>query len=219
MSITKMPYEKSTEDCPYHKPMPEPMPMPVDTVPVVPIISVETEAEPAQSTSSTSRGGNRHRKASMIAPDYWDPCHIPKPRILALLLEGSRLTAVVSEQRGYGWYYRETDEPTPIIDDSNKLSIRVYDVSSVPDQGQLPLIGQREIKGNYHSARSTGSTGYVITTSYLNTGSFSNDLYRHRVGVNYCSFLCIFYFVTLTPALCFMSTSTATILRSQFERV
>jgi hypothetical protein len=41
-------------------------------------------------------------------------------------------------------------------------------------------LDEKEIKGNFDSARSVAETGVVITTSYLNTGSFANDLYRHH---------------------------------------
>ena len=175
MSTTKMPYEENNQTyCSVNYPMPEPIFLEESPPEEV------KEREP-DSTESDRRRNSRNRHLSSIS---WDPCYQPKPRIVSLLLQGSRLTAIVSEQayRPYRWNYVENDdEPEPIINDGTKLTIRVYDVSDVPTDGSpLELLGEKEIKGNYDSSRSVGDTGFVITTSHVNTYLFADDLYRHQ---------------------------------------
>merc|ERR1719203_1541707 len=127
------------------------------------------------------------RRASyMMRPD---PCYKPKPRILSLLLNGPRLTAIVSEEDVSRWWHHgeadDDEDAEPILQDRGKLTVRVYDVTDVPADGApLELLGEKEIRGNYDSARSVDETGFVISTSYLNTGSFANDL--HRRHPQYC---------------------------------
>ena len=84
----------------------------------------------------------------------WDPCYQPKPRIDSLLLQGTRLTAIVSEDKL--WYYGMKEESKPkIISDSTKVTIRVYDISDVPTDGSpLTLLGEKVVNGYYNSARS-----------------------------------------------------------------
>ena len=181
-----MPYAKFNEaDCPIHPPG-------------KPFVLEESLAgdfadEGVAQTSSASLGadGNirkRHRKASMIAPGYY--CGPPAPRIESLLFDKSTLTVIVSEDnwnwRGpmynSGMQSQENEKkPDPIISDYTKLTVRVYDISDVAlDGSSLKLIGEREIKGNYDSARSVGQHAFVVTTSHVNTGLFANDLYRHH---------------------------------------
>ena len=79
----------------------------------------------------------------------------PKPRIRSLLLHGSRLTAIVSEDDAHRDKAGEEDH--------GKLTVRVYDVSNVPHDGSpLTLLGEKDIRGNYDSARSVGATGFVV---------------------------------------------------------
>ena len=199
ISITKMPDEEQNEtECPYNYPSKEPfledqsiafpsekVEEKPDSTESVQTISSSSGTESVQSTSSSSGGQrnrrNRHRrKASSI---YWNPCYKPKPRILSLLLKGSRLTTIVSEDnyRGFGYQGGNEEESQPIIDDYSKLTIRVYDISDVPTDGSpLELLGEKEIKGNYDSARSVDNTGFVITTSYINTYLVVGDLYRYK---------------------------------------
>jgi DNA excision repair protein ERCC-4 len=136
--------------------------------------------EPVGSTSS-SQGFRRHDRTRRLSmPIYWDPCYKPKPQIISLLLQGTRLTAIVSEENYRSGPYPE-DMKTPIISDYQKLSFRVYDVSTVPTDGSpLTLLGERSIKGNYNAARSFDSTGIIISTSYVDTYSFAGPLYRYH---------------------------------------
>ena len=109
---------------------------------------------------------------------WHDPCYKPKPHIVSLLLNGSRLTAIVSE----GTQYQEKtdgEEAESILKDHTKLVVKVYDISAVPTDGSpLELVGEREIRGNYRDARSVGNNNFVITTSEVDTSLFANDLYR-----------------------------------------
>jgi hypothetical protein len=108
----------------------------------------------------------------------WNPCYQPKPRIDSLLLHGTRLTAIVSEDKL--WYYGMKEESKPkIISDSTKITIRVYDISDVPTDGSpLTLLGEKVINGYYNTARSIGDTAVVIITAYVDTAQFSSDIYR-----------------------------------------
>ncbi|KAL9186358.1 hypothetical protein ACHAXT_005596 [Thalassiosira profunda] len=192
MSITKMPYEENTEtDCgPFFGP--EPMPVDVAFEGVEPSLGMSTEeSRPAAEATTTetvsiSNPGSRQRKSlSMIEPG-WGPCHQPKPRIVSLLLEGSRLTAIVSENTNR--YYHGPileggrEKLQPVIDYNTKLTARVYDVSDVPTDGsELTLVGEKEVKGDLDSARSIGSNVITITKMHVNTWQFAEDLYRHHL--------------------------------------
>ena len=74
------------------------------------------------------------------------------------------------------------EKKDPIINDWQKLTIRVYDVSDVALDGSgLPLLAEKEIKGNYNSARSINSKGIVMATSNVNMYNFADgNLYRSR---------------------------------------
>eukprot|EP00571_Detonula_confervacea_P009424 CAMPEP_0172328374 /NCGR_PEP_ID=MMETSP1058-20130122/60317_1 /TAXON_ID=83371 /ORGANISM="Detonula confervacea, Strain CCMP 353" /LENGTH=1083 /DNA_ID=CAMNT_0013045487 /DNA_START=93 /DNA_END=3345 /DNA_ORIENTATION=+ len=149
-------------------------------------LSPTVEIELSDSTESSPGGKrhrrDRHRKTSSI----WYPCYKRKPGILSLLLRGSRLTVIVSEDTNRpGCYEKTNEESEPILSDYSKLTIKVYDVSDVPTDGSpLKLVGEKEIKGNYKSARSVDDTGFVITTTNVNTGLFATDL--NRWNSQYC---------------------------------
>ena len=191
VSITAMPYEKiDVQNCSY-----APWePMPIDSVVAeAPTNSAEgNSSSPAANSTSDSTsnstvtgtnansGGsrNRHRKTTSIAPGWW-PCYQPKPSIVSLLLQGKRLTAIVSDSNYWPAAQQKT-EPS-IVSDYSKLIIRVYDVSNVPTDGSpLTLLGEKEFKGSYNSARSVNETGIVIATSYIDTYQLASDLYRYN---------------------------------------
>jgi len=114
----------------------------------------------------------------MVLPETDDmmpiPCYIPKPQVHALLLHGSRLTAIVSEE-SYPNYETST------LLDYQDLTIKVYDAENVPlDGSPLTLLGEKKIKGDYHNARSIDNYAAVITTSQVNTYSFTDALYRYN---------------------------------------
>eukprot|EP00970_Alexandrium_tamarense_P000298 scaffold32_cov190-Alexandrium_tamarense.AAC.16 len=195
MSVTRMPYnDTKEEDCE----VPPWGPMPIDVVILedgmnsteevsVEATDMSSEAVTSTGSASSSNGGRKarshqHRRASM--PFFYDPCYKPKPRILSLLLQGTRLTAIVSEEQML-WRGLTEDTKPSIINDYSSLTIRVYDTSSVPTDGSsLTLLGERKIKGNYNAARSIDNTGIVVTTSYVDTYLFANDLYRYQFA--YC---------------------------------
>lgn len=180
VSITAMPYEvvNLTECMSINPPyMPEPRPF------------VSTEASEEDNVFSTDssaidlnttvpvvvKAKSNERKLSMI----WNPCVQPKPTIHSLLLQGKRLTAIVSEQAL--WYYGMQAESKPKIigGDSSKLFIRVYDLTEVPTDGRpLTLLGERVINGAFNSARSVGSIAHLFSTSYVDTAQFTNEVYR-----------------------------------------
>ena len=193
ISITHLPYNDTTdENCTLNPPpFYEPMPADAkeegnvgtldDTETTDASSSLEEPTESSKSSSSFNPGERKYRhRRKLSRPFYYDPCYKPKPRILSLLLQGTRLTAIVSEENYYYVPFDEDYQP-PIIGDYSNLSIRVYDVSTVPTDGSpLVLLGERKIKGNYDSARSFDSTGIVITTSFVDTYRFAEDLYRYQ---------------------------------------
>ena len=101
----------------------------------------------------------------------------PKTRIHSLLLHGRRLAVISSYQDYYNRHYDSTPkEPTV---DTSELSIRVYDISKVPNDGsELTLLGKKTLKGSYEDARTIDSSGVVISSSYIN--SLTEELYRHQ---------------------------------------
>lgn len=191
VSITAMPYEKVDLSNCYSGTW---EPMPVDDVAVAEEASNSTSSEAANATLSDVSSSNstasdtnanengeiiRRRKATSIMPGYW-PCYQPKPSILSLLLQGKRLTAIVSES-SYMPMEKETSEPR-VMSDSSKLIVRVYDISNIPTDGSaLTLLGERVLNGtSYNSARSVNDTAIIFATSYFDTYQLSSDLYRYN---------------------------------------
>ena len=134
-------------------------------------------------------------------------CDPPKPRILSILANSTRLTVIVSQPNINGYspssIYEDvvvdkdvdgdidgndTDKVEnlqPIISDYEKLTVRVYDISVVPTDGSpLPLLGVRNIQGSYNDARSIGERALIVSTASVNTYLFAEDLYRHHF--QYC---------------------------------
>mmetsp|Transcript_23984 Transcript_23984/g.34283 ORF Transcript_23984/g.34283 Transcript_23984/m.34283 type:complete len:861 (-) Transcript_23984:86-2668(-) len=183
LSITRMPYnDTSDKDCPHFEPMPVDVIWGEDDVPSIEPLTEEVMTtnvvSPDAGATSSSGSPVRNRKASMIMPM---PCYKPKPQILSLLLRGPRLTAIVSEESSHYYSPFGAETETSTLYDYQELTIKVYDAENVPlDGSPLILIGEKKIKGNYHDARSIDNHGIVITTSQVNTDSFTNELYRWR---------------------------------------
>jgi hypothetical protein len=94
----------------------------------------------------------------MMPPIYWNP----KPYIQALLLEGNRLTVIVS---GYGYAFAaELNEP-PILNDYLGTHIRVYEIND----DHLELVKTKDVNGSFRNAYSVENNAYVVTQSWMNT--------------------------------------------------
>lgn len=174
LSITRMPYNETSEkDCPYYRPFPmEPVAFEEDVVAIEDEPAVEAVTAEAEASSSSGPG---RRKTSMMIPH----CYTPKPQIHSLLLHGGRLTAI-EQTNNYSPYAEDS-----LFWDYQELAIKVYDAEDIPlDGSPLKLLGEKKIQGNYHDARSIDSNGIVITTSHVNTDTFTGDLYRWNS--NYC---------------------------------
>jgi len=180
MSVTKIPqdsYENCTRDNPIKpwKPFPVPEPLPEE------VVFENVRRRKTHMEHHRHLHPPRHsRQALSIAPGWhYNPC--TKPRILSLLLHGKRLTTIVSENRYRGLDYTYEAK---IIDDYSTVYARVYDVSDPQDAKPLTLLSETVIKGNYNSARSINSKGFVFSTSYINTWQFSEGIYRSHP--DYC---------------------------------
>jgi hypothetical protein len=150
ISIMAMPYEAiNLTECYNSNGMPEAMPMPMMTKESASAETGEVVAEAHSDGKRQCHNRNRNRKASSI---MGDPCYQPKPQIDSLLLQGTCLTAIVSEDKF--WYYGIMEESKPkIISSSTKLTIQIYDISDVPtDRSPLTLLGEKVVNGYYNSA-------------------------------------------------------------------
>jgi len=120
LSITRMPYNDTADkDCDI---MPFPEPMPVDVIAVEEDTLSTKEPLPEETTTASGSSG-RNRKAMMMADIMPMPCYKPKPQIHSLLLHGSRLTAIVSEQSSH--YYSPYAAETSTLLDYQDLTIKV----------------------------------------------------------------------------------------------
>ena len=180
-SITPMPFNDTEDDCTY-----EPYPVYTDyvyeteLVEAVPVENTSESSEPEVEPEKKTANDLRQRKRGLSMPYYPGPCYRPKPRIVSLLLHGTRLTAIVTENN-YMIEPLAEDAIPSLISDSSHMVARVYNVSTVPTDGSpLTLLGERKIKGNYNSARSIDSTVIVVTTSYVDTYKMANSLYRSQ---------------------------------------
>jgi hypothetical protein len=87
----------------------------------------------------------------------------PKPYIQDLLLEGNRLTVVVS---GYGIEHTAALEDQPILWDYLGTQIRIYDIS---DGDDITLVTTSDVNGSYRNAYTVGDNAYLVTQAGLNT--------------------------------------------------
>lgn len=116
-------------------------------------------------------------ESSNSKADKAEPCFYfkPKPTIVALLLHGTRLAVIISEES-----LRDIDDFYPPI------SIRVYDISVIPTDGSsLKLLAKSEkpIKASYFvDAISNENIGYLVFTSEINL----EELQLSRDKPQYC---------------------------------
>jgi hypothetical protein len=90
------------------------------------------------------------------------PSRNPKPYIQALLLEGDKLTVIVS---GYGYGLSlELDEPSVLYYYLDTL-IQVYDING----GDIVQISTKHFNGSFRDAFSIDGNAYIVTQSGLNT--------------------------------------------------
>mmetsp|Transcript_33327 Transcript_33327/g.68520 ORF Transcript_33327/g.68520 Transcript_33327/m.68520 type:complete len:877 (+) Transcript_33327:63-2693(+) len=166
---------------------------PAEGTPVDPVdFSEETLSESVSSSPQRKRhhkvpqgkrraahAGRRSRKAQ--SPDGIDePCtFVSKPRIQSLLLSGDRLTAITVQDK---WLYHYPMNYTePIVSDYSILTVRVYDITEVPNDGSpLEEVGSKEISGDFFTGKSVGDTAVLVTTSYVNTWSITTDVQRYE---------------------------------------
>jgi Beta propeller domain len=90
------------------------------------------------------------------------PGWTPKARIEAILLHGTRLTAVVS---GYGMEYAQKLGRTSAIYEYLSTRIQVYDINS----GNLQLVSEKDVNGYFMNAYSKGEFVHIVTRSSVNT--------------------------------------------------
>eukprot|EP00569_Conticribra_weissflogii_P000118 CAMPEP_0171353836 /NCGR_PEP_ID=MMETSP0878-20121228/44395_1 /TAXON_ID=67004 /ORGANISM="Thalassiosira weissflogii, Strain CCMP1336" /LENGTH=1177 /DNA_ID=CAMNT_0011859793 /DNA_START=61 /DNA_END=3595 /DNA_ORIENTATION=+ len=132
-----------------------------------------------QGKRRAAHAGRRSRKAQ--SPDGIDePCtFVSKPRVQSLLLSGDRLTAITVQDK---WLYHYTMNYTePIVSDYSILTVRVYDITEVPNDGSpLEEVGSKEISGDFFTGKSVGDTAVLVTTSYVNTWSITTDVQRYE---------------------------------------
>lgn len=122
-----------------------------------------------------------------------EPCFFyqPKQSIVALLVHGKRLTAIVSEDvsylADYSWTFSSSSsmeaEWPKIIRDFTNLTIRVYDISSIPSDGSpLKLLAKSEnpMKASYSTAVSNKNTDIIVVTSSFDMLSVMEPLLHYN---------------------------------------
>ena len=117
---------------------------------IEPMPEVKPAAENGTVVSDSAR-------SSVVWPGW-----TPKARIEALLLHGTRLTAVVS---GYGMEYAQKLGRTSAIYEYLSTRIQVYDINS----GNLQLVSEKDVNGHFMNAYSKGEFVHIVTRSSVNT--------------------------------------------------
>ena len=107
-----------------------------------------------------------------------EPCnYVSKPKIQALLLSGGRLTAIVDQ---FSYVYPLPENYTsPIISDSTKLSVQVYDVSNVKLGTPLKMLAHEELNGSFFDGHSVDDKALIISQVLVDFYQFTEDLYRY----------------------------------------
>lgn len=134
---------------------------------------------------------NERRLTSVFFP------HRRQVSIRGLLLFNSRLAVIVSQDHWY-YPYRYSAQNHTILQNYGSVSIRLYDVSDLPDDGEseLKLIGTKDLKGSYLDARLINGTAHIITSAQVDTyyhltrhfSRYSNDKFENMTEAEYTVF-------------------------------
>ena len=140
------PIPKPEVNCDY--PRPEPY---IGIVEEDPDVMVDTPAEDGEATSGGAAGEAAPAEPAVSAKSMIiDPCwYQPTPYIQTVILDGNRLTLVVT---GYGNQYftgfADTSETSPVLYDYLGTRLIVYEING----GQLDLVTSKDVHGSYREA-------------------------------------------------------------------
>jgi hypothetical protein len=109
------------------------------------------------------------------------PCFFsqPLPEIIALLLHENRLTIIASLDTQT--YSSQSGLTSSTKFDVLELTIRIYDVFSIPSDGsslRLIATSEKPIKASYNTALSNNGTVILAVSSSINTYTLTEDLLR-----------------------------------------
>lgn len=113
---------------------------------------------------------------------YIPPYNQRRGTIKGLLLYKDRLAVIVSYSRWYYypfWDFGSTMEDRPIINNNTITTLRLYNVSNLPQDGgtELQLISKKRIVGYFKEGRLMNNTAHIVTTSSVDTFyHLTNDL-------------------------------------------
>jgi hypothetical protein len=111
-------------------------------------------------TQSTGTTGGGEATNGDMPPDYF--YYEPKPYIEAILLEGDKLSLIVS---GYGAEYDSERTEASVICNYMGTRIMIYDTND----GYPELLSQTDVHGSFRQAYSTQKNGHVVTQASIDT--------------------------------------------------
>lgn len=90
--------------------------------------------------------------------------------ITSLLLHEDRIVVIASSNDNLVGY-------EPILGGYRSTRVFIYDITSIPtDKSSLILVTRSDLQGVYKSARSIGSNAHIVTTSYVRTWNFLQEI-------------------------------------------
>jgi len=132
--------------------------------------------EPYVIEDSTGGSDGGERNLQVIADEYY---YWPvAPTVQSLLLHQDRLVVIAN---GYGQMIRNELDYLPVLYDAFSTNVRIYDISQLGTTGELPLVKETHIHGNFDSVRADGNKVHVVTFSGLDWWSpVEQQLYRYQ---------------------------------------
>lgn len=139
------------------------MALPLIVEPVEAPADEEAPTTPAPATPG--KGGKNRRNLSKMM-------YNPRPNVKSLLLHNDELVVIAC---GYGPSMRnELDYVTTLYDAFN-TNIRIYDISKLPDSGEVTFIKETHVHCYFNSARVFGNNMHLVTFASLNTYPFFEE--------------------------------------------
>lgn len=129
-----------------------------------------------QSDSTAGDGGRNKRKLQFVDEYYYWPV---TPSVQSLLLHEDRLVVIAN---GYGQMERsKLLDYEPVLYDAFSTNVRIYDISQLGATGEVTLVKEAHIHGNFDSIRADGSKVHIVTFSGLNTwNGLEQELNRYN---------------------------------------
>lgn len=95
-----------------------------------------------------------------------------KPQVESLLLHEDKLIVITS---GYRPSLRKKLDHNPTLNEAFNTNIRIYNISSLKNDEEPPLLKETNIHGRFDSVRAADNEAYLVTFSNVNMYNFFDE--------------------------------------------